>query len=206
MERTTIIAICGPTASGKSTLACSLYASLANLALPTKLLVSDTTRPARPNEVDGRDYNFISTETFADNVHNDMYLEWTVFRDWFYGTSKLALIPNGINIGVFDIHGIFALRDNPNIEVVPIYLKVNCFKRMKRYQKRAGKWTFEQFRRLAADAIDFYNIDCYLDAYFPQNLVLKNGEIQENTTKITQYLVSLGLIDNKILGQNDIIL
>lgn len=190
-----IIALCGPAASGKDTLAKELFTYMKMENIPCNFLISDTTRPMRPAEENGRDYFFRNEKEFFQKFHNGDYLEWTEYCNWFYGTDKNQL-KDGYNLGVFNLSGILSLKHAGYI-VIPIYLQIPFFTRMKRYKNRAGKFTFEQFRRAYADAIDFSNVDLYLEGLFPQSyLVLKDSNILENCQKITQHLVSLGLENN----------
>lgn len=50
--------------------------------------ISETTRPKREDEVDGKDYYFVTFEQFADSVKNHELLEYTEFNGWYYGTPK----------------------------------------------------------------------------------------------------------------------
>jgi guanylate kinase len=44
-------------------------------------IVSSTTRPPRVNEIDNKDYHFITNKEFLNKIiHNEM-LEWTQFRN-----------------------------------------------------------------------------------------------------------------------------
>jgi len=51
--------------------------------------VSYTTRPPRPNEVDGKDYHFVTRQEFEKEVHNRRFLEWEEVYGHHYGTPKL---------------------------------------------------------------------------------------------------------------------
>jgi guanylate kinase len=53
--------------------------------------VSETTRPKRPDEVDGRDYYFVTHEAFANSVKNKELLEYTEFNGYYYGTPKAQI-------------------------------------------------------------------------------------------------------------------
>lgn len=79
-----LIILSGPSGAGKSTVVRRL---LERCDLPLELSVSATTRPARPGEVDGRDYHFVSKERFRQMRESGEFLECKeVFgRDW-YGT------------------------------------------------------------------------------------------------------------------------
>ena len=185
-----IIAICGAAASGKDTLLKALAP-----ALGATIIVSDTTRPPRDKEEQGVDYNFIDLPTFWNNFNNSRYLEWTCFRDWYYGTNKDSVCGK-INIGVFNLDGIFSLymhKDEYNI--LPIYLKVSSITRIKRYIKRDGKFALECVRRFFADIKQFWNADFYLPLISPQYIVLKNFNIDENLYDLTQDIVCNRLSD-----------
>lgn len=158
-------------------------------ALRANKMVSDTTRPMRPNEVDGIDYNFISKEEFLRKVRDQEYLEWTCFRGWFYGTPASS-IRDGINVGVFNLDGVKSLYQiHDRASVFPIYLKTSVPTRIMRYIRRDGRLSFECFRRLLTDFVQFFFAEPYLDTWYPQHLVLKNFEIDKNLDKLIQYIV-----------------
>ena len=50
--------------------------------------ISMTTRPAKGDEVDGKDYYFVSHKEFADAVKKKELLEYTEFNGYYYGTPK----------------------------------------------------------------------------------------------------------------------
>ncbi len=50
--------------------------------------ISLTTRPQKANEVDGRDYYFISHQNFISALNNKELLEYTEFNGYYYGTPK----------------------------------------------------------------------------------------------------------------------
>ena len=73
-----------PSGAGKTTLSRRLLAADSNIAMS----VSVTTRAARPGEVDGRDYRFISKEKFASMRDGGELLEWAEVFGNFYGTPR----------------------------------------------------------------------------------------------------------------------
>jgi len=79
-----LIVISGPSAAGKSTLRSMLLQNHPELTYS----ISYTTRKPRPNEKDGVDYFFISTEEFKKKISEDDFLEYAIVYDNFYGTSK----------------------------------------------------------------------------------------------------------------------
>ncbi len=74
-----------PSGSGKTTLVNHLLSEIPNMAFS----VSATSRPPRGNEVNGKEYYFISPEEFIQRVENDEFLEWQeVYPGRYYGTLK----------------------------------------------------------------------------------------------------------------------
>ena len=68
-----------------------------------------TTRKIRDGEIEGRDYFFVDTDVFEDNIKKDNFLEYAKYNDNYYGTLKSFVfdnIDNGTNvIAVVDIQG-----------------------------------------------------------------------------------------------------
>ena len=80
----TLYIVSAPSGAGKTSLVRALLA--ADPAV--QLSISYTTRPMRPGEVDGRDYHFVSKETFeAMRAHGD-FLESAEVHGNLYGTSR----------------------------------------------------------------------------------------------------------------------
>jgi guanylate kinase len=50
--------------------------------------VSYTTRQPRNNEIEGRDYHFVSSEVFQTMINNGEFLEWAEFAGNRYGTTQ----------------------------------------------------------------------------------------------------------------------
>lgn len=80
-----LIIISGPSGVGKGT--------IRRLVMKDKTLnliysVSMTTRERRNKEIEGRDYFFVSKETFDKNINDGNLLEWAEFVGNCYGTPK----------------------------------------------------------------------------------------------------------------------
>lgn len=90
-----------PSGAGKTTLSRMLLARDPEI----RLSVSATTRPPRPNEVDGVHYHFVTPEQFDQMVEEDDFYEWAHVFGHRYGTPK-GLIRAGLKQGqdfLFDI-------------------------------------------------------------------------------------------------------
>ena len=95
-----MIVLSSPSGAGKKTLV-NLLAKLKNF----EVSISHTTRQPRPNEVDKKDYYFISEGNFKRLIQNEEFLEYAKVFDNFYGTSRTPVIDNlnkGKNV-LFDI-------------------------------------------------------------------------------------------------------
>jgi guanylate kinase len=83
-RRGLLLVLSSPSGAGKTTLAHRLVASDRNIAMS----VSVTTRKARPGEIDGVDYHFISEAEFTRRRDANELLEWAPVFDHHYGTPR----------------------------------------------------------------------------------------------------------------------
>jgi guanylate kinase len=82
-----LLIVSSPSGAGKSTLTRRLLASIPN----TRFSVSHTTRQPRAGEQDGREYHFVSRETFEHLIKQGEFLEWAPVHQNLYGTSRMEL-------------------------------------------------------------------------------------------------------------------
>jgi guanylate kinase len=83
-----LIIITAPSGAGKTSVTRYLLSKISSLAFS----VSATTRKPRSNEVDGRDYYFISEDEFHQKIQAKEFIEWEmVYEGKFYGTFKNEL-------------------------------------------------------------------------------------------------------------------
>lgn len=83
-----LVIISAPSGAGKTTIVKHLLNSGLNLAFS----VSATTRKLRGNEIEGKDYYFISVQEFKKRIENSEFVEWEeVYKDLLYGTLKSEL-------------------------------------------------------------------------------------------------------------------
>ncbi|KAF0093484.1 MAG: guanylate kinase [Puniceicoccaceae bacterium 5H] len=89
MPRTIILIISGPAGSGKTTLCDAL---LEHYPDQVERVVTTTTRPPRPGEVEGLDYHFLQREAFEKRVAAGEFLEWAEIHGNLYGSQKRHLV------------------------------------------------------------------------------------------------------------------
>jgi len=87
--------IAAPSGCGKTSLVEALIKKTKNLWVS----VSYTTRPPRPDEVNGINYYFISNNEFEGMVNNSAFVEHAIVFDNHYGSST-KLIKDKLNEGV----------------------------------------------------------------------------------------------------------
>ena len=96
------IIISAPSGAGKTTLVKRLLES----GLPIKFSISACSRKPRKDEINGKDYYFLTIAEFKTQIQNNSFIEWEeVYDDHFYGTlkSELERISNEKKAMIFDV-------------------------------------------------------------------------------------------------------
>lgn len=83
MSKGLLIVVSGPSGCGKGTI-------LAEILKDEKFFysISATTRKARPGEIDGVNYHFLTKDKFEELIENDGMLEYASYCDNYYGTPR----------------------------------------------------------------------------------------------------------------------
>lgn len=96
-----VLVICAPSGAGKTT----LIKRLRNEFPKFGYSVSCTTRPPRMGEEEGKDYFFLSEETFLERRDSGFFAEWAQVHGHYYGTPitpVLEMLQAGQDV-LFDI-------------------------------------------------------------------------------------------------------
>ena len=105
MREGLIVLLVAPSGAGKSAIIDGVISELRNL----ERIVTYTTRPKRPGEVEGREYHFVTTEEFERLKAAGQLAEWQAFYGHQYGSSRARLesaIARGLGlIGAYDVLG-----------------------------------------------------------------------------------------------------
>lgn len=189
-----IFALCGKSATGKDSLAKWLYSDLQNRGVNVNLIVSDTTRPPRPGEVNGKDYNFLTKRDYFRKSH----LESSEFRGWYYGTPADSIKP-GVNIGVFNADGIAALASFRRTDtIIPVLMTEKLGIRLRRSYWREKKWRLEFFRRAITDHFDFKRLEKHYLSFYHYLIRLDNIDgVIKKTASVYKWLEN----NTEIAGQ-----
>jgi len=84
-----MIILSSPSGAGKTTIS-KLLSKQNNYYIS----VSHTTRKPRINEVDSKDYHFVSEHEFKSLIKNNEFLEYAKVFNNYYGTAKSSVISN----------------------------------------------------------------------------------------------------------------
>ena len=174
MDKTIIIALFGPAGSGKDYLLRNLFDNkekLIDVYDDISEIISQTTRPPRDNEQDGVNYYFKTEEQFLKDIKDNNLLEWTTFRDWYYGTNFHAMDMDAINIGVFNVTGIQTLLTDSRVKVIPVAVTASPKTRLIRQLTREENPDVKEIiRRFGTDAHDFEYLDFERQVFVNESL------------------------------------
>ena len=110
--RGVLFVVSAPSATGKTTVVDRLVEVSPALARSR----SYTSRPARPGERNGVDYNFVSREMFERLAQANEFLEWADVFGNLYGTRRRdveALLASGVDVVlVIDVQGARQVREH----------------------------------------------------------------------------------------------
>ncbi len=111
-----------PSGVGKTTLTKKLAENNSQFAIS----ISYTTRKPRPNEIDGKDYYFVTQEEFDALIKKNDFYEFANIFDNNYGTHKetvIKLLSQGKDV-LFDIdwQGTLQLKKIRNLNIVCIFI------------------------------------------------------------------------------------
>jgi guanylate kinase len=168
-----LIVFSAPSGSGKTTIVRHL---LGKEDLNLEFSISAASREPRGEEVNGKDYYFMSTEEFKKHIKNEDFLEWEeVYRDNFYGTLKSEverIWAKGKNV-IFDIDVAGGLRIKhkfPN-ETLAVFVKPPSIDELKiRLKKRSTETDDKINMRIAKASVEL--------ATAPQfDVVIKNYDL-----------------------------
>ena len=113
--------VSAPSGTGKTTLVERVVQVVPNLVMSR----SYTSRPARPDEIDGVDYNFIRRDRFEAMAARSEFLEWADVFGNLYGTNASdteQLLGEGRDLVlVIDLQGALQVRSR-GLETIAIFV------------------------------------------------------------------------------------
>lgn len=182
MKKGKLIVFSAPSGSGKTTIVRHL---LKQEDLNLEFSISAATREARGEEVNGKDYYFISLDEFKSHIKNEDFVEWEeVYRDNFYGTLKSEverIWALGKNV-IFDIDVAGGLRIKHKFpeETLAVFVKPPSVDELKRRLKERSTESEEKINmRIAKAHVEL--------ATAPQfDVIIKNYDLEVALEEATQ--------------------
>jgi len=168
LNPTVLLLLAGPSGVGKSTLCDRLVAEVPGF----ERVITATTRPPRPNEVNGRDYHFLSREEFDRRLAAGDFLEWAwVHQDDRYGTLRSAVLdrlPHTSLVANLDVQGVRSVRaaaqNLPLLRerLVTVFVAPDSIEVLRERLQGRGQVSEEELaRRLASAEVELRERDSY---------------------------------------------
>lgn len=145
-----LFVVSAPSGAGKTTL-CDALRQTPDFTYS----VSCTTRPARPGEIEGEDYEFLSEKQFMGRVEAGEFLEHAKVHGHRYGTLKTPLVANlrnGVDVLIdVDTQGAASIRnsDDPFIRqsLTDVFIMPPNLDELRRRLTKRGSETPRQIER-----------------------------------------------------------
>jgi guanylate kinase len=161
-----LLILSSPSGAGKTTLTKKLREAFPALGFS----VSHTTRKARANEIDGKDYHFVDRKEFDQLVERDAFVEWAEVHGNCYGTSRAEIERAKAEPGcagmIFDIDYQGARQIRAKIpDVVSVFILPPSMEELHRRLKGRASETEEALKKrfnAAREEIEHYGFFDYL--------------------------------------------
>jgi len=156
-----LFVVSAPSGVGKTTLIQAVRQNWKAL----RFSVSCTTRKARPDEVSGRDYHFLSVQEFECGIQSGRFLEWAKVHGQYYGTDG-EQVANWLSHGDDVLLDIDVQGTKQVLSVYPlantIFILPPSLETLKeRLQKRATESKEQIAIRLSAAATEIREAPCF---------------------------------------------
>jgi guanylate kinase len=180
-----MIVISGPSGVGKDT----VINNMKKRQMPFHFVVTATTRPRRDNEVEGKDYYFVSHERFAEMIENDELLEYAYVYNDYKGIPK-ADVRRGLTSGNdvmlrIDVQGAATIR-KIHPEAILIFLTpVSEEELVQRLKNRQSETTDEVAMRVAMARQEIKRIN-----EFDYVVINKNNYLDETVDTIMSIILA----------------
>lgn len=177
----TLLVISGASGVGKSTVVARLLERV-----PVHFSVSATTRPARPHEIDGVHYHFVSRDEFQELIDAEAMFEWAEYSGNLYGTPKAPVLEElaGGEVVLLDIENQGALQvEDAYPDALTIFLAPPSMDELRERLSGRGDTTPEEMEtRLAVAELQLAHARDVYDA------VVVNDDVDRATTEIMRIL------------------
>ena len=196
-RRGLMLVLSSPSGAGKSTISRALLAGHDDLTMS----ISATTRPIRPGEVDGRDYQFLDQQRFAAMVRDGEFLEHATVFENSYGTPR-APVEAALRAGrdvLFDVdwQGTQQLRENAEDDLVSIFILPPSIEELERRLHTRAQDSDEVVRKRMSKATS------EMSHWAEYDYIIVNRDIEESVRQAESILAAERLKRRRRTGLND---
>ena len=185
-----MIILSSPSGAGKTTLV-GLLSKLNNF----EVSISHTTRKPRSNEIQNKDYYFVSEEKFQRLINNEEFLEYAKVFNNLYGTTRTPVIDKlnkGKNV-LFDIdwQGADQIKNKKlDYKLITFFIlppsKEVLYERLKNRHMNDKMVAEERMKQFSRDVLHWINYDYVvinetLESCYSKILGLINAEINDGS-------------------------
>ena len=194
-----MLVLSSPSGAGKTT--------ISRLLLPADdkidLSVSATTRPKRPNEIDGVDYHFVDQRTFDAMVAGDEFLEHATVFGHSYGTPR-APVEEALAAGedvLFDIdwQGTQQLAEKAAKDLVRVFILPPSTEELERRLRRRAQDPEDVLKNRMAKAAD------EMSHWAEYDYIVVNHDVAESLAQVQAILAAERLKRERQVGLHDFV-
>lgn len=188
-----------PSGAGKTTISRFLLERDSNLMMS----ISVTTRPKRPNEIDGKDYYFVSKKKFDEMVAKNEFLEYAEVFGNHYGTPR-GKVREALDSGkdvLFDIdwQGTRQLAVKAREDMASVFILPPSLQELEQRLRKRGQDEEEVLQqRMEKASVEISHWDEY-------DYVLVNNELEESINQVSAILKAERLRRNRQHNLNEFI-
>jgi guanylate kinase len=198
-RRGLMLVLSSPSGAGKTSIARELLALDKNL----QMSISTTTRPRRPGEVHGVDYEFIQPNTFREMIDDEKLIEYAKVFDYYYGTPRYPVesaLASGKDV-LFDIdwQGTQQLAEHVGSDLIRVFILPPSTRELERRLKTRAQDSVSVVDNRMAKAMD------EISHYPEYDYIVVNTVLEESVRNVRSILTSERLKRQRQIGLTDFI-
>jgi guanylate kinase len=180
-----LVVLSGPSGAGKD----AVRDLLMDWQLPVHFVVTATSRPPRPGEVDGIDYHFLTDDEFLRVVEDDGFIEHAIVYGQRKGVPR-AEVTDALKAGKdviarVDVQGASTLKRLVPDALLIFIAAPSSEEEQRRLQERATETDEEQRLRL-----ETATQENEAAAQFDHVLVNETGRLEETAKRVVELIVA----------------